>query len=475
MSDQKYRRSLTAKKGWVTRLIKDCEVLLASDQLTYNKLHRLIETLKEKWCSYVSSYELLETKLMEKEEEEDYDEFTNIHDEYENKYRIALDKFESKLDSLTHVTSNSTSASPKVSLPDIHLPEFSGDTSEWPSFWDKFNGLIHCRADIAKINKFSYLLGQLKSEALSVISALVVTEENYDIALRLLKETYEDKDLFTYNLVLKILDVSPPNHNLKELQSFRIIVNSTLESLRLYHNTDAAEWFIRVLVQRKLPKKTLDALYFKYSKSHFTLKEIDATLLELCKQLQGEEKPKTPKLDSKPQVTPKKQSNIKPQTTYRKSYRPAYHPNANLSSVGSTNSSVGVITPGGIGAENLIGSYTTNVNKNPSKQSRICVFCSAQHNAVNCDHYKGSEQRKQRLAQLGKCTLCLSSYHQQSQCRTPLRPCHTCKEIHHIVLCNKYDNQCQSTNVSSATQDTHSMAVSPAAVPIAEVKVKNKE
>ena len=469
MSDA-LKRSLTAKKGWVTRLSNECQALISSDQLSYIKLKRLVDRLQDKWCNYASTYETLEAKLLEKDEVESYDEFSQAHDEFETQYRAKLEIYESNLDWLTNWKGDNQApdVAPKIALPNIQLPEFSGNISEWPSFWDKFNGLIHQRTDIPNINKFSYLLGQLKSNALSLVSSLEVIETNYEVALGILKTNYEDKDLFTDNLVQRLLDVASPNYNLKELQSFRITVNSTLESLRQHHEVDKAEWLLRVIIQRKLPKKVMETLYLKYKQSHFSLKEVDDTLLDLCKHLQREEDTKSIKVDHKPPVNQKRQNQVKTQSNFPKPVKPRRYPSASQSSVGSR-------TPEVIGAE-AIGSYTTTVNKNPTKPSRVCIFCSAQHSAVSCDQFKGSIQRKQRLAQLGRCTTCLSSYHLQAQCNALMRQCFKCKEgVHHIVLCNRQDESSQPSHVSQTTQKPPNAVVCPAAVPVAEVTVKNKE
>ena len=464
------KRSLNAKKGWVTRLSSDCESLIESDQLSYNKLKRRVDRLQEKWCSYTSTYEALEAKLLEKGEEESYDELSKAHDEFESQYRDSLETYENQLDGLTNWQRDNQipNLAPKIVLPNIQLPEFSGNISEWPSFWDKFNGLIHQRTDIPDINKFSYLLGQLKSNALSLVSSLEVIATNYEVALGILQTNYEDKDLFTDNLVQRLLDVASPNYNLKELQSFRITVNSTLESLRQHHEVDRAEWLLRVIIQRKLPKKVMETLYLKYRQSHFSLKEVDDTLLDLCKYLQREEDSKSSKVDHKPPVTQKRQTQVKTPSNFPKPVKPPRYPSASQSSVGSR-------TPGVIGAE-AIGSYTTSVNKNPTKSSRVCIFCSAPHSAVSCDQFKGSNQRKQRLAQLGRCTTCLSSYHLQAQCNALLRQCFKCKEgVHHIVLCSRQDEASPPSQVSQTTQNPPNAVVCPAAVPVAEVTVKNKE
>ena len=488
------KKSRTAKQGWVTRLINQCNNLLTDDQLTYNKLARLVDNLKTKWNSYEVAHESLETKLIEANDDKDYEEYQRQHEQIETQYLEELTKFENKLDELTTTSPSGNSAIelPKLTLPTITLPEFGGDISEWPAFWDKFNSLIHQRKDIAKINKFSYLLGQLKSTALLVVSQLSVTEANYDIALKLLKDNYEDKDQITTRLVNKLLDLKTPNHNYEDLQLFRITINSTLESLKLNNDIDAASWLLRIIVQNKLNKKIIETLYFKYSKSYFSLQEIDETLLEICKALSNEEQIKQNKTDSSARVVSKEKGDMAFKTNKSPKYQ---NPSARPVSMGSNKPSARPASVGSNkqtqrkeGQENFIGSYTTTVNKPPKpfdnnnnnnnnasstgtkpKSYRTCIFCSELHESKDCANYRGSSQRKDRLNQLGKCSICLSGYHQRRDCRTILKKCPLCKEgIHHMVLCDGDPDGSKSLPHNNAQNYS-------AAVPVAEVQVQSKE
>ena len=95
------------------------------------------------------------------------------------------------------------------------MPEFDGE-SNWNVFWDKFKGLVHDRVDIATVNKLSYLTGQLKGTAKELVSELSIIESNYDVALKILRENFEDKDLILQTLVYKLLDLPGPKHMYKE-------------------------------------------------------------------------------------------------------------------------------------------------------------------------------------------------------------------------------------------------------------------
>lgn len=105
------------------------------------------------------------------------------HESIETKFFEELDKFETILKELTTTSSSGTSTiqniieQPKLTLPTITLPKFAGDISEWRAFWDKFSRYIHKGKNIAKINKLSYLLGQLKANAYLVVSQLAITED----------------------------------------------------------------------------------------------------------------------------------------------------------------------------------------------------------------------------------------------------------------------------------------------------------
>ena len=85
-----------------------------------------------------------------------------------------------------------SSASLTTKLPKLTLPSFSGEYSQWISFWDQFTTLVDRQVDMANVEKLSYLKMSLKGDAAQIVSSLLVTDANYDIAKRKLKERYNN-------------------------------------------------------------------------------------------------------------------------------------------------------------------------------------------------------------------------------------------------------------------------------------------
>ena len=87
----------------------------------------------------------------------------------------------------------SSSGSLTAKLPKPTLPSFSGEYTQWVSFWDQFSTLVDSKVDMANVEKLSYLKLSLKGDAAQIISSLLVTDANYDIAKRKLEERYNNK------------------------------------------------------------------------------------------------------------------------------------------------------------------------------------------------------------------------------------------------------------------------------------------
>ena len=84
-----------------------------------------------------------------------------------------------------------------VSLPRIELPSFDGQYKDWKTFFDMFKGTVHEQQSLPKVQKIHYLKGALKGEAKRVLSLLPTTEANYDAAIQLLKDRYDNEFLIT--------------------------------------------------------------------------------------------------------------------------------------------------------------------------------------------------------------------------------------------------------------------------------------
>ena len=79
-----------------------------------------------------------------------------------------------------------------MKLPTLQIPTFSGNPLKRTAFWDAFNAAVHENASLSAVEKFTYLRGRLTGEALSSLSGVPLTNDNYLVALDLLKERFGD-------------------------------------------------------------------------------------------------------------------------------------------------------------------------------------------------------------------------------------------------------------------------------------------
>lgn len=156
------------------------------------------EIKKGQLISYFNDYEQAQQAL------ELYDNslISTDADETETKYVATLSQIKDNIDKLvnvsksvtppvstpTLVTNNMNSALSSVKLPQISINPFSGNFSEWNSFYQLFSTLIIDNLDLTEIQKFIYLKSYLRGEPLNLIQNIEVIDSNFVIALDTLKE-----------------------------------------------------------------------------------------------------------------------------------------------------------------------------------------------------------------------------------------------------------------------------------------------
>lgn len=117
-----------------------------------------------------------------------------------------------------------------VRLPKINLPIFSGQWEEWQMFSQLYQASIHNNHSLAAVEKFQYLTGCLKGEALQLVRNLPITSENYSVAWGLLTNQYQNIRKLTTLHINRILDL--PLANMANLKSVRHLVNTFNENAR---------------------------------------------------------------------------------------------------------------------------------------------------------------------------------------------------------------------------------------------------
>ena len=77
-------------------------------------------------------------------------------------------------------------------LPEVKLTVLKGNFGEWETFWSSFRMNVDVRDDIEKTTKFIYLVQSLEGEPKEMINGLAITDDNYNVAVHILRDRYEN-------------------------------------------------------------------------------------------------------------------------------------------------------------------------------------------------------------------------------------------------------------------------------------------
>ena len=116
-------------------------------------------------------------------------------------------------------------------LPEVKLATFKGNFDEWETVWSSFRTNVDVRNDLERSTKFTYLAQSLEGEPKEMISGLAITDENYSIAIHILRDRYDNATRQTNVLLQKCYLLPTPKYNPKDLRNFlteyRKVKNST--------------------------------------------------------------------------------------------------------------------------------------------------------------------------------------------------------------------------------------------------------
>lgn len=143
------------------------------------------------------------------------------------------------------VGGNKTSNSEYIKYPDISLPNFDGDVKQWIEFRDTFDVLIN-QSNLKNIQKFKYLKSCLKGCALEVIGALEFSNENYDLAWKLLCERYNNPRIIVNNHLKALFNIDNVPYTPNALRSLVDSISKHLRTIKIL-NIDIENWDVLVI------------------------------------------------------------------------------------------------------------------------------------------------------------------------------------------------------------------------------------
>ena len=252
-------------------------------------------------------------------------------------------------------------------LPEVKLDIFKGNFGEWETFWSSFRTNVDVRNDIEKSTKFIYLAQSLEGEPKEMISGLAITDDNYNIAIRVLKDRYDNSSKQTNVLLQRFHALPTPKHNPKDLQVFLTEYHKIKAQLSRVLDFQASELVIKSIVIRKLTFQTFDEICDIYVTHDFTLKQMETGIQHIVDKLEQ-----------------------------------AVLALAEVATI----KQVGVNSP----------SPNQPTKQLKQKASQRCSYCSGEHYAHECTKYKTVNSRKDRVMALRICYNCLTPGHSSKTC-----------------------------------------------------------
>lgn len=96
-------------------------------------------------------------------------------------------------------------AATRWSVPRPALPIFHGRPDEWASFWGLYEAAVHQDATITDIEKHVALRALLREQALAVVEGLAITADTYAVAIKLLRDRFDQADARRDMLLRRLL------------------------------------------------------------------------------------------------------------------------------------------------------------------------------------------------------------------------------------------------------------------------------
>ena len=237
-------------------------------------------------------------------------------------------------------------------LPEVKLAIFKSNLGEWETFWSSFRTNVDVRNDIDWSTKFICLAQSLeKGEPKEMLSGLTITDDNYNLAIRILRDRYDNASKQT-NVFLQGFHTLPTTkHNSKDFRVFLTEYRKIRAQLSRVLDFQASELVMKSTVIRKLTFQTFDWICDIYVTHDFTLDLMETGIQHIVDKLKQ----------------------------------------AVLSlAEGATIKQVGVNPP----SQNQLS------KQSKPKANQWCLYCSGEHLAHECAKYKTVNSRKDRVMQL---------------------------------------------------------------------------
>lgn len=267
MADAKLRRTRASVKAQTTRIANSI-----NENITAAEAKVKQKRLEELWQSFDKvQLEIEENEQQNAEQAQVFrQECEDERNAFENNYFNAMARAQEAIDrnagqrQVGHnpAAQNNNEAREVVNVrqnkpkQQLKLPEFSGEYSKWLFFRNNFETTIHQDDELSSMQKHQYLIGVLQGEARKVIEDYSISNENYESAWKLLKDTYDNQLAIIETHVEQLLNMPeiPRDNKVEGIKQLVWHLQTNITSIKSLNQP--VEHWNTVIIQ--LAKKRLD-------------------------------------------------------------------------------------------------------------------------------------------------------------------------------------------------------------------------
>ncbi|XP_070515382.1 uncharacterized protein [Cardiocondyla obscurior] len=270
-------------------------------------------------------------------------------------------------------------------MPYIKLPPFNGTLSEWEHFRDRFTSLVIQNAGLTDFARMHYLSSSVTGSALSCISDIPVTADNFAIAWAALTKRFESRRRLVRGHFATLFGLSVvTRESAADLQALCDKVEMTVSALKQLGRTPKLLWndFLVQLISRNLDP---------VSRRAWNLKSCDSDELPSYTDL----------------------------ITFVTNRCHALEESDHAAVIKTER------------AQKSLRVHATNT----CTSTNACPLCKSKHYLSACSRFLASTSkiRVETVKRLKRCLNCLSATHSVADCQSQFS-CRNCKKRHHSTL-----------------------------------------
>ena len=158
-----------------------------------------------------------------------------------------------------------------VKLPQLDMPTYNGDRLIWTEFWDTFETTIDKNGSLSEVEKLKYLNSKLTGEAKLAVSGILLSNENYKVAVDILKERFGDQQTVVNSHYTELINLPSASNTTRSLRFLYDQIEKNLRSLDALKQDINQDIFVSLVIA-KVPRDVLIQLEIqKGSKMKWTV------------------------------------------------------------------------------------------------------------------------------------------------------------------------------------------------------------